>query len=520
MDIIYINLLNSSHTLLEDECDICIVGAGAAGIYLAKNLSHKGFKVILVEAGDVSASSSSIIGFKSNFIKSVYSAATTGRSFGVGGSTSKWGGLLIPHVDIDTNFSDALRSKTWMHIINIIKRQSNSVLKKLDYHESGDFFGFSQKYLSKEKGQLGKNGLFVLSSLMLPFRKKNFSFLLNKKQKKTFKLYTNSIVRSWSVGVSSLEDSSVKEIFAVANNGRQLKINSSKYIIASGAIEAARMLLELNASNSTIDIVHPDAAIGCYLSDHLSIPIANIKKSDVDFIIDKFSPRFSKGWMRSYRFLESKPPIDSPAAFTHFIFKDNTAGFTLAKDFLLALQGRHFPTISIKKILFGIHGILLLGFSRFFRSVLYVSPNSNVCLQLDIEQARFKKNRITLSDDKDQYGRYVINIEWSIDLIDIDNIKKTSKRILKKWESSSIIPNIEPIVFDKVNNNPYDAFHPVGTCSMGLNADAVVDLSLKVRGLSNLWVVSTGVLPNAGTANPTFTMLCLAEELCDRIELD
>ena len=52
---------------------------------------------------------------------------------------------------------------------------------------------------------------------------------------------------------------------------------------------------------------------------------------------------------------------------------------------------------------------------------------------------------------------------------------------------------------------------------MGKNKESVVDENLKVWGLENLWVVSTGVLPSAGTANPTFTMLCLAERLTEQI---
>ena len=60
-------------------------------------------------------------------------------------------------------------------------------------------------------------------------------------------------------------------------------------------------------------------------------------------------------------------------------------------------------------------------------------------------------------------------------------------------------------------------YHPVGTCRMGSDPEAVVDLQLRVRGVRNLWLVSTAVLPSAGTANPTFTMLCLAEDLLRRL---
>ena len=64
---------------------------------------------------------------------------------------------------------------------------------------------------------------------------------------------------------------------------------------------------------------------------------------------------------------------------------------------------------------------------------------------------------------------------------------------------------------------PHDAYHPVGVCRMGTDSEAVVDQNLKVWGIENMWVVSTAVLPSAGTANPTFTMLCLAEALVEHM---
>jgi choline dehydrogenase-like flavoprotein len=54
---------------------------------------------------------------------------------------------------------------------------------------------------------------------------------------------------------------------------------------------------------------------------------------------------------------------------------------------------------------------------------------------------------------------------------------------------------------------------------MGDDAEAVVDHNLKVWGVENLWVISTGVLPSAGTANPTFTMLCLTHALAEHLQV-
>ena len=53
---------------------------------------------------------------------------------------------------------------------------------------------------------------------------------------------------------------------------------------------------------------------------------------------------------------------------------------------------------------------------------------------------------------------------------------------------------------------------------MGEDGQAVVDRDLRVHGVENLWLTSTGVLPSAGTANPTFTMLCLTHKLAAHLQ--
>lgn len=43
--------------------------------------------------------------------------------------------------------------------------------------------------------------------------------------------------------------------------------------------------------------------------------------------------------------------------------------------------------------------------------------------------------------------------------------------------------------------------HPLGTCKMGLNGDAVVGPDLRVHGIDNLWVADASIMPDAISAN-------------------
>ena len=70
------NLFTSNKSTLVEECEVCVVGAGAAGIYLAVELTHQGIDTILLEAGDQTSIDPKSAGFSAFFEDELYSGAT------------------------------------------------------------------------------------------------------------------------------------------------------------------------------------------------------------------------------------------------------------------------------------------------------------------------------------------------------------------------------------------------------------------------------------------------------------
>ncbi len=513
-----VDLAACGEAVLVKQCDVCIVGAGAAGIYLAVALASRGVDVVLLEAGGPRSEDAAAIGFAAQFDAEVYPGATAGRFFGLGGSTSRWGGLLIPHTRLDARETTEAGADAWPHIVRTVADKTTPVLNTLGWRGEAGFTAFAQSHLGQSGEALGQAGLDVAAGLFLPFRKKNFVSLLGKKSGNgsRLRIVYNAMANGWQTEPDA-ETAGIRQAQAVSHNGKRLDAAARHFVIAAGAIESARILLELDQS-SPRPVIREGAAIGCYLADHLSLAIADVATDSVATAIRCFAPRFANGWMRSFRFLEANPPADAPRAFAHFIFDNKNPGFALAKEALGALQGRRWPELSAADVASGLGGLARLGYQRYAHTQLYIPPDTATHLQLDIEQVPVRENRIQLGDGLDRYGRRIVRIHWRISERDTENIRLTAQRFLEKWSGgNAFLPALSP-QFDGCNaKKPHDAYHPVGTCRMGKDSEAVVDKDLKVHGLRNLWVVSTGVLPSAGTANPTFTMLCLAERLAEQL---
>lgn len=516
------DLLSSSVPRGDTVCDVCIIGAGAAGLYLATRLAAKGKSVVILEVGGRVCSDAATLGIEPVFSGDVYPGATLGRAFGLGGSTSRWGGLLAPHSRHDVRSCGSDEFDPWRLIVSKVEERTNVVLSNLGFSHAGDFEHLPKDKLGELVETLKTQGLDTVAAQFLPFKNRNLAYLLKERSKGTqsIRIFLNAVSNTWQVSTPTVGHSKVNMVGAISANGNTVFVKAKHVVVAAGTIESARILLEINRSVAA-PVIAETAEVGCNLSDHLSCRVADVKPIDYGRVARLFGPHFSRGSMRSLRFIENKPPSNVPRCFSHFIFDIDNPAFNLAKETLSSLQNHRLPNLSVGQLVAGGTGLFSFAYARYVRSVLFIPEGTPVHLQLDIEQVPMISNAVSLTDKIDRYGRPVATINWRVKDVDYANIIQTAARILNKWPGTRDgIPDLVPIFTGGSGAKPHDAYHPVGTCRLGVDKGAVVDMHLRVQGTDNLWVLSTGVLPSAGTANPTFTMLCLGDGLADRLILE
>jgi choline dehydrogenase-like flavoprotein len=134
---------------------------------------------------------------------------------------------------------------------------------------------------------------------------------------------------------------------------------------------------------------------------------------------------------------------------------------------------------------------------------------------INLEQLPSRENRVMLSAARDRLGVPRVAIRWDWKSRDQEGLDRIRALVRSSLERTGL----GPVGFDAGARPDPNAHHHAGTTRMAAAwKDGVVDQDCRVFGVENLFIAGSSVFPRAGFANPTLTIVALALRLADYLE--
>ena len=155
---------------------------------------------------------------------------------------------------------------------------------------------------------------------------------------------------------------------------------------------------------------------------------------------------------------------------------------------------------------------------KLVRTVLFPGCALHVCGLYPIS-----RGRIGL-DSADPLAPPRIDPDYLADKADLETLKAGLGKVLEILRQPALgayhlrpfiprrFPETAPELEDFVRAHAETIYHPVGTCRMGTDAEAVVDPELRVHGIENLRVIDASVMPTLIGANTNIATTLIAEK--------
>ncbi|MEM6626457.1 MAG: GMC family oxidoreductase, partial [Pseudomonadota bacterium] len=140
------------------------------------------------------------------------------------------------------------------------------------------------------------------------------------------------------------------------------------------------------------------------------------------------------------------------------------------------------------------------------------------------EQAPNAASRIRLSARKDRFGLPLADLDWRFCELDKRSVKALMQTLKTEYqrlgwgdvEVSAWLddPSVNWKMDPLISSHPIGGYHHMGGTRMASHPSAgVVDANCRMFESPNLYIASSSVFPTGGWANPTLTIIALAERL-------
>ena len=505
------------------ESDICVIGAGVAGLLLSTRLAGYGLRVNLLEAGGKELEQRSQDLYKSEMRGRFHMGTTEGRFRTFGGASTRWGGQLLAYPDEVFQTRELLGHVGWPISQKDIEAYYPDIFKVMGVNE----LPFTDEFLDKfgNRADVASPEVRVRFSKFAPFPRRNLAGTLGKQVVASDRITVFFHANVLSVDID--ETGGWIESVRVRNyQGAEYRFKARDYVICTGTIEASRLLL---SSNSVLPAGVGNATdqVGRYFQDHVTVDAMRLGEKSKAIFAKYFAPYFVKDTLHSPKIeatVALQKSLQLPEVMAHFFIHESEDNeFTLLRQTLVDMQRGNFAWNKVGQMPKLLSGAAKMAYSLKVKGRRIFSKQANVSLNLETEQRPRADSRIQISDKLNVVGIPETIVDWKISDADGESMQRFAV-VMEKYLKSlgmteqnwTLSPQADAKTWAQAGG---DILHPMGGTRMGTSPEnSVVDGELRVHGVANLYVSSCSVFPSGGSSNPTFTMMALACRLSDLLK--
>ena len=538
-------------------CDVCIVGGGAAGISIAKELAATSWRVFVLEGGarkETPQARSLYRGFTDP--DSSHEPLEENRRRQLGGTTSVWGGRCVLFDEIDFEKREWVGRSGWPFAKSEIDPYYARAMRLC---EAGQCQFRPEEALPGTQPEMiaGFDGGAVVSSALerwgppTRFGTRYYRDLRSSTNVTAF-LNANCI----HLQLNSVGDR-IKQIEVASFAKNRFMVKARLFVLACGGLETARLLLASNDVKRHGIGNHSDK-LGRYYMSHLhgAVAVASLRNHTKGFLYDFETDREQVYCRRRFWITPEAQRKNEMLNFIAYFFRPSLTDVThrdallstiyLAKLLSTAVSRSRFDQLPsvfrrdrsllefhlktalahLPSLIRPIMGILKDRFLSKRRVPMILPPKSKNSYYLfyQSEHAPNFHSRVFLDSEKDCFGMPRLRVKVAFSDIDAHTVLRAHQLIKEQFETT----NTGELHYDKMalvkevehqTRHFNSAGHQLGTTRMSVDADdGVVDIDCKVHGVENLYVAGGAVFPTSSHANPTLTVVALALRLADKLQ--
>ncbi|MPZ46682.1 MAG: FAD-dependent oxidoreductase [Betaproteobacteria bacterium] len=500
--------------------DVCVIGAGAAGITLCTNLADSKLRVVLLESGgrDIDGATQNL--YQATQTGIPYYDMTSCRLRFFGGTTNHWSGYCRENDPIDYDGWPELGVPAWPIGYKDIAPYVAAAAAQIGLQTDG----FRPEVQALRNGYLPSD---LLESRSGDFHSKVFQIT---RRRRFQELYSQALGQQSNLDVIlhanvvhldvSPNGNRLDSVTVRAFGRRPFKVHARRFVLAAHAVENARLMLH---SDDVIvgGIGNESGQLGRNFMEH---PYA---ESGLFFPSDAFPQLYDADTLRKIN-LNMNLSLSAQAMRRERMLQYYCRflplyGFEESAKALERLYSRFWEPADLRTIA----AVRMLTTSpgqgaRSFGARLGVVRPKPIAYMLDhrIEQSPNPASRITLSTERDALGVRKVVLNWALSELDYRTFAKGQEVVVRELSRLGAGRfELDPLTPEAIRAHVRGHYHHIGTTRMATTGrNGVVDPNGKVHGMANLYVAGSSIFPTSGYSGPTMMIIAFAIRLAEHLK--